>query len=50
MEPIDAVKLLRKPPKNVKSLMAGNWTMSGNKLEVIMTDRDRPNVVFNMRL
>lgn len=50
MEPIEAVKLFRRPPKNVKSLMAGTWTMSGNKLEVLMTDKDRPNTVFSMKL
>lgn len=50
IEPIDAVKLLRKPPKNVKSLMVGTWTMSGNRAELVLTDKDRANTVFNMKL
>ncbi|KAI9024030.1 hypothetical protein DFJ74DRAFT_60903 [Hyaloraphidium curvatum] len=49
-EPIDAVKLFRKLPKNVKSLMTGHWTLTGNRVEVVLTDRDRPNTVFTMRL
>jgi hypothetical protein len=50
VEPIDAVKLLRELPKKVKSLMTGTWTLTNNKLDVVMTDKDRPNAVFNMRL